>query len=51
MSTELKDEIGEAIDAEAADEFGLVTFTPDDIDWEGEVRLVLEERAGSRPTD
>ena len=36
---ELKDEIGEAIDAEAADELGLVTFTPDDIDWEDEVRL------------
>ena len=37
---ELKDEIGEALDAEAADELGLVTFTPDDIDWEDEVRLV-----------
>ena len=46
---ELKDEIGEAIDAEAADELGLVTFTPDDIDWEDEVRLVLEERAGFSP--
>ncbi len=46
---ELKDEIGEAIDAEAADELGLVTFTPDDIDWEDEVRLVIEERAGFSP--
>jgi benzoyl-CoA-dihydrodiol lyase len=46
---ELKAEIGEAIDAEAADELGLVTFTPDDIDWEDEVRLVLEERAGFSP--
>jgi benzoyl-CoA-dihydrodiol lyase len=46
---ELKDEIGEAIDAEAADDLGLVTFTPDDIDWEDEVRLVLEERAGFSP--
>ncbi|MBN9090339.1 MAG: benzoyl-CoA-dihydrodiol lyase [Reyranella sp.] len=45
----LKNEIGEAIDAEAADELGLVTFTPDDIDWEDEVRLVLEERAGFSP--
>ena len=45
----LKDEIGEAIDAEAADELGLVTFTPDDIDWEDEVRLVIEERAGFSP--
>ena len=46
---ELKDEIGEAIDAEAADELGLVTFTPDDIDWEDEVRLAIEERAGFSP--
>jgi benzoyl-CoA-dihydrodiol lyase len=46
---ELKEEIGEAIDAETADELGLVTFTPDDIDWEDEVRLVIEERAGFSP--
>jgi benzoyl-CoA-dihydrodiol lyase len=46
---ELKSEIGEAIDAATADELGLVTFTPDDIDWEDEVRLVLEERAGFSP--
>ncbi|HEY6981638.1 2,3-epoxybenzoyl-CoA dihydrolase [Reyranella sp.] len=45
----LKDEIGEAIDAETADELGLVTFTPDDIDWEDEVRLAIEERAGFSP--
>ncbi|CAN5187766.1 2,3-epoxybenzoyl-CoA dihydrolase [soil metagenome] len=46
---ELKDEIGAAIDAETADELGLVTFTPDDIDWEDEVRLSIEERAGFSP--
>jgi benzoyl-CoA-dihydrodiol lyase len=46
---ELKEEIGEALDAETADELGLITFTPDDIDWEDEVRLVLEERAGFSP--
>ena len=45
----LKEEIGEALDAEAADEAGLVTFTPDDIDWEDEVRLAVEERAGFSP--
>src|SRR5208282_3475478 len=38
-----------ALDAEAADEAGLVTFTPDDIDWEDEVRLAVEERAGFSP--
>ena len=46
---ELKGEIGEMMDAEAADEAGLVTFTPDDIDWEDEVRLAVEERAGFSP--
>lgn len=46
---ELKSEIGEALDAAAADEAGLVTFTPDDIDWEDEVRLAVEERAGFSP--
>ncbi|MBI3195995.1 MAG: benzoyl-CoA-dihydrodiol lyase [Rhodospirillales bacterium] len=46
---ELKNEIGETLDAEAADEAGLVTFTPDDIDWEDEVRLAVEERAGFSP--
>ena len=45
----LKDEIGEALDASAADKAGLVTFTPDDIDWEDEVRLAVEERAGFSP--
>jgi benzoyl-CoA-dihydrodiol lyase len=46
---DLKDEIGKPLDAEAADGLGLVTFTPDDIDWEDEVRIALEERAGFSP--
>jgi benzoyl-CoA-dihydrodiol lyase len=46
---DLRGEIGEALDAETADELGLVTFTPDDIDWEDEVRLAIEERAGFSP--
>ena len=45
----LQGQIGEALDAEAADEAGLVTFTPDDIDWDDEVRLAVEERAGFSP--
>jgi benzoyl-CoA-dihydrodiol lyase len=36
-------------DAEAAHEAGLVTFAPDDIDWEDEVRLAIEERAAMSP--
>jgi benzoyl-CoA-dihydrodiol lyase len=46
---ELKNEIAQPIEAEAADALGLVTFTPDDIDWEDEVRLAIEERAGFSP--
>ncbi len=42
---ELRARIGEQIDASMADELGLVTFTPDDIDWEDEVRIAIEERA------
>jgi benzoyl-CoA-dihydrodiol lyase len=41
--------IGESVDAETADELGLVTFALDDIDWDDEVRVFLEERAGFSP--
>src|SRR5262249_39974467 len=37
---------GETLDAEAAERLGLVTFALDDIDWEGETRGSVEERAG-----
>ena len=40
-----KAEIGSDLDAEAAEELGLVTFIPDDIDWDDEVRIAIEERA------
>jgi benzoyl-CoA-dihydrodiol lyase len=36
---------GEMLDAERAQELGLVTFALDDIDWDDEIRLFLEERA------
>ena len=41
--------LGEPLPAEAALRAGLVTFAPDDIDWEDEVRLVIEERASLSP--
>jgi benzoyl-CoA-dihydrodiol lyase len=41
--------LGEAIPTPDADEMGLVTFAPDDIDWEDEVRLAIEERASMSP--
>ncbi|MCE8538022.1 benzoyl-CoA-dihydrodiol lyase [Ruegeria pomeroyi] len=41
--------IGEALEAEEAEELGLVTYVLDDIDWEDEVRVFLEERASFSP--
>jgi len=41
--------LGEAYDAAAALRDGYVTFAPDDIDWEDEVRLAVEERASLSP--
>jgi benzoyl-CoA-dihydrodiol lyase len=46
---DLKGRTGEDLDAAAAAEAGLVTFTPDDIDWEDEVRIAIEERAAFSP--
>jgi benzoyl-CoA-dihydrodiol lyase len=46
---DLKGRIGQDLDADAAAEAGLVTFTPDDIDWDDEVRLAIEERAAFSP--
>ncbi len=44
-----KTEIGKPLDAERSEELGLVTFALDDIDWDDEVRLFLEERASFSP--
>jgi benzoyl-CoA-dihydrodiol lyase len=41
--------IGQALDARAAAALGLVTFALDDIDWDDEIRLFLEERASFSP--
>jgi len=45
----LRTHIGEKLDAEAARELGLVTFVPDDIDWDEEVRIAIEERTSLSP--
>ncbi|WP_428490219.1 2,3-epoxybenzoyl-CoA dihydrolase [Rhodopila sp.] len=37
--------IGATLDAETAERHGLVTFAHDEVDWDDEVRLMLEERA------
>ncbi len=41
--------LGRELDAQAADALGLVTFIPDDIDWQDEVRIAVEERASFSP--
>jgi benzoyl-CoA-dihydrodiol lyase len=46
---DLKRRQGESLGARAAADAGLVTFTPDDIDWEDEVRVGLEERTAFSP--
>src|SRR5437763_1384619 len=46
---DLKGRLGQDLDAATAAEAGLVTFTPDDIDWDDEVRIALEERAAFSP--
>jgi len=45
----LKTHIGEPMEADGADENGLVTMILDDIDWEDEIRIFLEERASFSP--
>jgi benzoyl-CoA-dihydrodiol lyase len=46
---EAKGRIGETLEAYDANELGLVTYCFDDIDWEDEVRIFLEERASFSP--
>ena len=38
-----------ALEATDADKLGLVTFAPDDLDWEEEVRSAVEERSACSP--
>ncbi|MEC7765304.1 MAG: 2,3-epoxybenzoyl-CoA dihydrolase [Pseudomonadota bacterium] len=44
-----KAKIGEALEAEETDELGLVTMILDDIDWDDEIRIFMEERASFSP--
>jgi len=36
-------------DTEEAEELGLITFAPDDLDWEDEIRVAIEERTSLSP--
>ena len=45
----IKAKTGEDLDAIEAEELGLVTFAPDDLDWADEIRIAIEERASFSP--
>jgi benzoyl-CoA-dihydrodiol lyase len=49
VDTLAPDRVGVMLTSDVAREAGLVTFTPDDIDWDDEIRLALEERASLSP--
>lgn len=46
---ELKIEIGQMMGPQTALAAGLVTFAPDDLDWEDEIRLAIEGRVALSP--
>jgi benzoyl-CoA-dihydrodiol lyase len=45
----LKARSGAPLNAQAAMELGLITVAPDDLDWEDEIRMAIEERASLSP--
>jgi len=45
----VEERAGEALQAAEAERLGLITFAPDDLDWDDEVRIALEERASFSP--
>jgi len=48
-NAEAKERIGKALEAFDAEELGLVTFAYDEIDWEDEIRIFMEERMSFSP--
>lgn len=45
----VRNHVGQPLDADAAFALGLVTSNPDDIDWDDEVRIAIEERVAMSP--
>ena len=41
--------VGQALNGDAAQQLGLITASLDDIDWEDEIRIAIEERAAMSP--
>ena len=45
----VREQAGKPMDGTAAEALGLITAAPDDIDWDDEIRIALEERASLSP--
>ena len=45
----VREQAGTSLDGPAAEALGLVTASPDDIDWADEIRIAIEERASLSP--
>jgi len=45
----VREQAGKPLDGPAAEALGLITAAPDDIDWEDEIRIAIEERASLSP--
>ncbi len=45
----IREQIGKPLDADAAFDLGLVTSNPDELDWDDEVRIAVEERVAMSP--
>ena len=45
----MRERIGQPIGSTDAEKLGLVTASPDDLDWADEIRIALEERAAMSP--
>jgi benzoyl-CoA-dihydrodiol lyase len=48
-ASKMRDRMREAIGSRQAAELGLVTFTPDELDWDDEIRLAIESRLALSP--
>jgi len=42
-------EVDRSFNTDDAEEIGLITFAPDDLDWEDEIRVAIEERTSLSP--
>ncbi|SDD04175.1 2,3-dihydro-2,3-dihydroxybenzoyl-CoA ring cleavage enzyme [Cupriavidus sp. YR651] len=45
----VREQAGRPLDGPAAESLGLITASPDDIDWDDEIRIAIEERASLSP--